>query len=958
MTPERLQKISRIYHDAQARDPRARDAFVRQACGDDEAMRQEVESLLSQPASVENFLGEPAIAMAASLMRDTATSTLTGRQIGPYQILDLLGVGGMGEVYRARDARLGRDVALKVLPRLFSADPERLARFQQEARLLASLNHPHIAAIYGFEEADGVHALVLELVEGPTLAERLQRRPVPVVDAVTIAHQIAYALETAHERGIVHRDLKPANIKVKPDGTVKVLDFGLAIAAAANPLDQDSLQAATAGRTGDGIILGTANYMSPEQARGHTVDKRTDIWAFGCVLYEMLTGRPAFAGATMSDTIAAILEREVELSKLPATTPLGVRRVLQRCLVKNPKQRLRDIGDTHADLDDALPIAAAAAGTRRAVVWRRALQWGAAVAAAIGAGGLAMWFIRPAPAQERPFFSRVLRLTTTPAHEFGPAISPDGKWVAYLSDARGPTDVWVKFTAGGEPANLTASAALDIQVRSAIGGLDISPDGRSIAVQARPRGSTAPTFDTWLIPAPLGGTPRRFVETSGALRWSPDGSRIVYVRPGETRGDTIVVADANGENPRDIVPARGGWHTHWPAWSADGQFVYFVHTIATWNGEPSEIVRVSASGGEPQTVVRTTRRALFPLPTAGGGLIYGANPSGVDLDLWWHGSNGSELQRLTTGVGEYAEPRLSSDGRELVSTLIEYRQALVSVPVAVAGKIQLRHLTDGFGGDLDPSVSSQTGRMVFSSSRSGNRNLWTADPDGSNIRPLTSDAALEERPSFSPDGRQIAFVSDRGAQRGIWVVNSEGGTVRRLVTTPVLDTLAWSPDGQQIAHAVPAGTVPELAIVAVNDGVARRLPTPGGAHSPAWSPRADVIAYLEPRGPGRTFLKFVNSRGEALYSTLPDGPVLTNGFLAWAPDGMRLAAVGVPGSANAAVWIVEPDSSQPFRKLIELSGEVRPRGITWTSDGSSLIFGRQEALSDLVLFERPESSAH
>jgi Tol biopolymer transport system component len=391
----------------------------------------------------------------------------------------------------------------------------------------------------------------------------------------------------------------------------------------------------------------------------------------------------------------------------------------------------------------------------------------------------------------------------------------------------------------------------------------------------------------------------------------------------------------------------------WPAWSADGKFVYFLHTIATWNGEPSEIVRVSASGGEPQTVVPTTRRALFPLPTADGGLIYAANPNGVDLDLWWRRPNVNEPQRLTTGIGEYAEPRMSADGRTLVSTLIEYRQALVAVPVT-DGKIHVRQLTDAFSGDLDPCISPRAGRMVFSSSRTGYRNLWTADPDGSNIRPLTSDAALEERPSFSPDGRQVAFVSDRGGQRGIWLVNSEGGTLRRLASTPVLDTLTWSPDGQQIVHAVPGSPVPELSIVAARDGVARKLPTPSAAHSPAWSPRGDVIAYLEPRGPGRTYVKFVNSRGEALYSTLPDGPALTNGFLAWAPDGKQLAAVGVPGSANASIWIIEPDSSQPFRKLVELPGEVRPRGITWTSDGSSLIVGRQETLSDLVLFQRPE----
>ena len=951
MTPERWQQVSRMFYDALARDAHERESFLREACRDDDALRKEVESLLAQPASAENFLGEPPLAMAADVADDPRDGTLAGQRLGAYQVVDLLGVGGMGEVYRARDTKLGRDVALKVLPRLVSTDPERLMRFDREARLLASLNHPHIAAIYGFEQTAGVHALVLELVEGPTLAERLHRGPVPIVDALSIARQIADALEAAHQRGIVHRDLKPQNIKVKPDGMVKVLDFGLAKAALEGAAKSDAAGASVDG-TRDGIILGTPSYMSPEQTRGLAVDKRTDIWAFGCVLYEMLTGRVAFAAETISDTIAAILEREADLSKLPASTPPGVQRLLQRCLAKDPKRRLRDIGDAQADLEDLGSIHPT---ERRGRTGREALRWAVMAAVGLGLGGTAVWLIRHmGSADVRPSFARVLRLTTTPAHEFGPVISPDGKWVAYLSDARGAADVWVKFIAGGEPANLTAAAGLEIQVRSAIGGLEISPDGSSIAVQAREIGSPAPTFDTWVIPAPLGGTPRKFVETAGALRWSPDGTRIVYVRPGETRGDAIIVADGNGSNARELVSARGGWHTHWPAWSTDGQFVYFFQTIATWNGEPSEIFRVPASGGEPQIVVRTTRRALFPLPSANGGLFYAANPSSVDLDLWWRPPSGTEPQRLTTGIGEYAEPRISSDGRRLVSTFIEYRRALVSMPVVVGATPQLRHITDGFGGDLEPCISPHTGQMVFSSSRSGSRNLWTADANGSNLRPLTSSAAIEERPSLSPDGRHVAFVSDRGGEHAIWIVNSDGATPRRLAATPVLDTLTWSPDGRQIAFAVPAPNAPEVSIVNVTDGAVRSLPTPNGAHSPSWSPRSDVLAYLEPRGPGRTYLKFANPRGERVYSTLPDGPALTNGFLAWAPDGKRLAAVGVPGSANASIWIVEPDSPVPFRKLIELPGEVRPRGITWTGDGASLIFGRQEALSDLVLFERQD----
>ena len=276
-----------------------------------------------------------------------------------------LGAGGMGEVYRARDTKLGRDVAIKVVADVFLSDPERLARFEREARVLATLNHPHIGAIYGVEEADGVRGLVLELVEGATLAERLASGPLPIQEALTVARQIADALEAAHEKGIIHRDLKPANIKITPDGTVKVLDFGLAKVFATEESGSDVSQMPTPiaiERTREGVIAGTAAYMSPEQARGKAVDKRTDIWAFGCVLYEMLTARPAFRGETVSDTIAAILEREPDWSALPAQTPPSIRRLLQRCLEKDPKRRLRDIGDARLEIEEALGAIVSAAG--------------------------------------------------------------------------------------------------------------------------------------------------------------------------------------------------------------------------------------------------------------------------------------------------------------------------------------------------------------------------------------------------------------------------------------------------------------------------------------------------------------------------------------------------------------------------------------------------------------------
>src|SRR5580658_2209315 len=279
-----------------------------------------------------------------------------GTRLGPYEILAPLGAGGMGEVYRARDSKLGRDVALKVLPEAFARDAERMARFHREAKVLASLDHPNIASIYGFEDSGATHALVMELVEGPTLGDRIKAGPIPIDEALRIAKQITDALEYAHERGIVHRDLKPANVKVTVDDAVKVLDFGLAKAIEGDAASVDISTSPTISRmaTLAGVLLGTAAYMSPEQAKAKPVDRRADIWAFGCVLYEMLTGKMAFRGESVTDTLAAVIKEEPDWSQLPAATPVRVRVLLQRCLQKDPKQRLRDIGDARISLDEVL----------------------------------------------------------------------------------------------------------------------------------------------------------------------------------------------------------------------------------------------------------------------------------------------------------------------------------------------------------------------------------------------------------------------------------------------------------------------------------------------------------------------------------------------------------------------------------------------------------------------------
>ena len=468
MTPERWQRVETLYHQARDRAPADRSAFLVTACAEDEALRRNVESLLAESDSDDGFLSKPPMAVAAHLVPGLQRATMIGRTLGGYRVQALIGAGGMGEVYQARDDKLARDVAIKILPSAFTGDPDRLARFEREARMLALLNHPNICAIYGFEEADGIRFLILELVEGDTLAHTLAPASgaqtggaIPVERALGIARQIADALEAAHDKGIVHRDLKPANITITPDGTVKVLDFGLAKAVSGDGSSPDLTRPSpsTPGETRGGAVIGTAAYMSPEQARGQRVDRRTDIWAFGCVFYEMLTGRVAFPGDTVSDSIARILEREPDWSALPSATPASIRRLLLRTLAKDPKRRLRDIGDVRIEIDaidevlpGSLSTVAAHPVTRGAGRW----PW---VALATLALATSAWLVLRPVAIENPLPSEgFTRLTDWAGSEGFAEISPDGKVVAFLADLHGEIDFFSIQLGAEQFINLTESA--------------------------------------------------------------------------------------------------------------------------------------------------------------------------------------------------------------------------------------------------------------------------------------------------------------------------------------------------------------------------------------------------------------------------------------------------------------------------------------------------------------------
>jgi Tol biopolymer transport system component len=878
-------------------------------------------------------------------------------RLGPYTIVAPLGAGGMGEVYRALDTRLGREVALKVLPERFADSPDALARFEREARAVAALSHPNVLSLFDFGQSDGVVYAAAELLKGETLRERLAHERLSERRAVEIATAIADGLAAAHAAGIVHRDLKPENVFLTSDGRVKILDFGLARIELPGAAPETSAPT-TPAPTEPGVVMGTAGYISPEQIRGKPADARSDLFAFGAVLYEMLTGERAFTGATSAESLAAILrDPPPDPSTRAPSVPPALDRLVARCLQKNPDERFQSARDlAYALRETATAASGAIPGTAakgnpaprpRPMPLLVALM-GALAAFAAG------WLLRPLlRGDHAPRFGRVVRLTHGPARAFAPVVSPDGKWVAYLSDARGPTDVWVRFLAGGEAANLTEKSGLTLQTRTDIGGIDISSDGSQIVFGASSGGGSVTDFGSYLVAAPLGGVPRKLVDRGLGARFSPDGKRLVFVRPGGGGGDAFVVSDSDGGNAKEVYRTHA--HAHNPAWSSDGAFIYYQQSTATIRPEPAEIWRVpAAGGGKPERVIATSRLALYPVPLPlGRGLLFAANPDSAETGLWWLPPSGRNPVRLTIGAGEYAEPRISADGRVAAATLVDPRRTLIQI--AVDGKAAPRRIGEGDFGDADPSLSPAGDRLVWSSARSGNRNLWIGAADGSDARPLTTGNALDETPTFSPDGTQVAFVSDRSGARGIWVVSREGGSAREIHRAEVVDPPSWSPDGNEILYCAPAGEAEGLYRLSVADGKVTPLPLPGGGRAPAWNPRQALIAYLvqepasnEPK-PRRNQVAFVDPSGKPLLESLRRGPNISNGLLAWSPDGKRLVAAARNTTLGQELFLVDPTATDPYRSLWKAPPGAGVLGVTWSADGSSIIAALEEPRSDIVL---------
>jgi Tol biopolymer transport system component/tRNA A-37 threonylcarbamoyl transferase component Bud32 len=930
-----------------------------------------------------------------------------GARLGPYEIQSALGAGGMGVVYRARDTKLNRDVALKVLPEEFARDADRLARFKREAQVLASLNHPNIAAIYGIEEtavlADGAvarrlqpaRALVLELVEGPTLAEVIEaRRAGPsgpagskgpglhVDESLAIANQIAGALETAHERGIVHRDLKPANVKVRADGTVKVLDFGLAKAfegeaAAANASNSPTLSVAA---TRMGVILGTAAYMAPEQAKGKAVDKRADIWGFGCVLFEMLSGQPPFRGETVSETLAEVMKSEPRWDVLPAGLPARVATVLRRCLEKDPARRVRDIGDVRLALEGAFdaPVGTQHAGVSvapQAPLWRRAVVPVVTlfVGAAIVGGGL-LTLGRPEP-------SRVTRLaistTGTAALSVDGvvrdlAITPDGTRVVYIGangsqlfvralDALEPTAIakgaaprhpfvspdgqWVGFFDGNialKKVSITGGPAVTVATIDGITrGATWLPDDTIVF------GTSNPTTGLQRVPA-AGGTPTvvtRPDRAQGELdHWwpkvLPGGRSVLFTIMARTGGpDAAQVAVLDLETTTYKVLVRGGSDAHY---ATTGHLVY--GTSGTLRAVAFDLARLETRGMPVPVVpevLTTSSGAVDAVVAADGILAYVSGGAGsVQRILVWVDRQGQETA-IPVPPRPYSYPRITPDGKRIGLYVPDQEYDLWLWDLE---RTTLIRATFEPGIDAYPVWTPDGRRLIFSSDRAGIRNIFWQAADGTGaVERLSESGSLQDPSAVSPDGTRVIFQEYTAANGldlmelhlddGSGSIESPPTRQRSAGVTPLVQTPfselngAISPDGRWLAYQANDSGQFEIYVRPYPE-VSRGLwqVSTGGGSRPAWSRTGQELFYVSPAG---ALMRVGVERGPTWaagaptkflnegYYTIPGGNVGRTYDIS--PDGQRflmIKAGGGSGLASAPQIVVVQNWLAELKRLV------------------------------------------
>jgi serine/threonine protein kinase len=869
MERTRWHEIEEIFHRALERPVEMRAAFLDSACGQDAELRQEVESLLEHDRLADGFLESYSRTMTATLP--------DGTQIGAYQILSLLGAGGMGEVYRARDMKLGRDVALKTLPKEFALNQERLARIQREARTLASLNHPNIAAIYGIEESGGTTCLVLELVEGETL-----RGPLPMERALAVARQVAEALEAAHAKGIIHRDLKPANVKTTRDGRIKVLDFGLAKAILDAEPESSEPQIERAGLdTVAGMIIGTPGYMSPEQASGKDADQRTDIWAFGCLLYELLTGHRAFDGKTLEDTIQQVLNREPDWTALPAKTRAKIRELLRRCLRKDMAHRLQSIADARRTIEQAL--------------YRRNHWAFAAIAIVVIAAGVVLGLIeKRQPKVSDP--SKWVQLTNFPDAVSQPALSPDGGVLAFI---RGPGtfftpgQVYLKRLPDGDSKPITDD---EFEKMSPV----FSPDGSSIAyttVDGHLR------WDTWLAPV-SGEEPKRWLENASGLVWI-DKQRVLLSELRDGQHMALVASDVSHAGRRDVyVPALkvGMVHRSYP--SPDGRWALAAEMSGPWL--PCRLVPIDGSSpGRPVGPLSGACTSAAWSPD-GKWMYFSSSASGA-FHLWRQRFPGGPPEQITTGPSEQEGIAVTRDGHFLITAVGQRQRPLM---LHMAGRDKQITL-EGYA--YQPKFSPDGKYLIYrvlkgSQVYSDATQLWVADLNSGRSEQLAPGLSIFGSGMYdvSRDGSVVVFAArDRNGKNGLWIAPVNGSLAPRQIPGVAGE---WSVFGK-----------PGEVFFRSDDGYPYRVREDGRGLTKVREEATDRIYSISP---DKQWL-VTSTGGTVLYPLNGGQPVYLRNdfFLNWSSDG-KLLYFACPKDAMSArgrgvTYVIPLHHGEMFPKMIQ-----------------------------------------
>ena len=996
MTPERWQQVKAIFNSAIAYRPEERSSFISQACAGDEELRSEVESLIASHEESGNFIDQPAFEIAASLLAGERAEFTPGYTIASYEVLSFISRGGMGEVYLAEDKRLGRKVALKLLPPTFTTNDDRLRRFEQEARAASALNHPNIITIYEIRQAAGSHIIATEYVEGETLRHRLVRAPLTLSETLNIAIQVADALAAAHKAGIIHRDIKPENIMLRPAGYVKVLDFGLAkLSEQASPAvaaEAPTIQV----RTGSGIVIGTAGYMSPEQARGLSVDNRSDIFSLGAVIYEMIARRKPFEGDTPSDTLASILKTEPPpLARVVPGVPAELVRIVNKLLRKDREERYQVVKDLWLDLkalkqelefQDKLDRSEADAnGTSMmpagdptvAMSGARHTQPGSAISnisesisieikrhkigaalallavlLVIGAGsfGIYKWFHRE-PMMEHFWDIRLTRLTNS-GNAIDATISPDGKYIVYVLSDRSSQSLYIRQVSTANDKLIVPPAQVGYF------GITFSPDGNDIYYILKVNLDAGTLYR---IPA-LGGAPVKVLEKiDGPISFSPDGKQFVLVRgnypsPGET---ALVIANIDGTGERNLAVKKNPERFSpifftGPSWSPDGKLV--AASMFTIGGR-SKVAAFSVEDGSEKELSTQTwlYAARVQWLTDMSGVLVVAGDNAITAMIWLISYPDGHTRRVTNDLNAYRAMGLTQDGKKLVTI---QSQGLVNLWVVPEGnaKNEIRLPTGNVASffSLTGSNVSWTpeGKVVYVSNESGGADIWITDPDGSNRKQLTANKATANvSPVVTADGRYIVFVLWQEGKKNVWRMNLDGSHQVQL-TFGLSDAFpSLSPDGRWVVYTALDENKPTLWRVSIDGGTPIRI-TDHVATTSTVSPDGRSIAFTYPESsdpfapPNRvSIIPFEGGAPTKMFSLPQSGTVLTT-IHWWAHDGQSIYYTATTNNVTN-IWSLPLDGGPP--KQITFFNDMLVTGFAWSRDGKQLACTRGALMRDAIL---------